>query len=753
MADSLSPGRRGNGGGKPNKDRTVAEIEKLARQRANRRKSAHEFKKKREHEIKMNEKKGRPGDVDFQRMIRRFRKRAMNPAQEHSASGMLKINVVVRKRPVSESEIARKDYDSVSCSNPCVYVHHCKLKVDGITKFLDNVNFQLDHAFNEFSDNQEVYEHTAKGLVNFAVDGGRATCFAYGQTGSGKTFTMAGVQGLAARDVFRLVNSSEHIDKGLEVYCAFFELYGGRCIDLLHDRRVCSIREDGKGRVQVEGLQEIIVSDEDELLQLIERGNGVRTTHATEMNSDSSRSHAICQIALRKLSSRAGSEPFGKLSLIDLAGSERGQDTKHHNRQRRGESAEINKSLLALKECVRALDSGSSHVPYRTSKLTMILKDSFSSNARTVMISCVSPVASSADHTLNTLRYADRIKEKAVRPLVQRPSITNGDLSDVSCSDSEFDSADGKEEESRDFDDEEEDSELSMARRSSPPPPTPDASEDKAKNRKQKQQQQARDLVQAKRLTTQLQRHTPAKASAASPAPPGSNYKQQQRRGRPTPRISPSPKYPNEASASETRSEHSSGSNVMHKLSSASSSSTSGSESSRKPPSSIQAPGSSSKAGRGSGVTKIQAPSSRRKQWEDPAKNPPKLREPLQSQNHSNVHNSKIGNKSSSNQREESPEVVNFHDVVAKLVDMEEDVLSAHMKTIQKNADLLTEEGVLLSKVQGSDVVDYDIEEYAERLDAIVSSKLKMFQDLHAKVTRFRKHLEMDGVAQKLVQD
>ena len=145
------------------------------------------------------------------------------------------------------------------------------------------------------------------------------------------------------------------------------------------------------------------------MLQRVEEGNAERTTHVTEMNDTSSRSHAIFQIALRD----GAGTLCGKLSLIDLAGSERGADTKSHNRQRRLESAEINKSLLALKECIRALDGASSHVPYRASKLTLVLKDSFTlAAARTVMVACVSPAASSSDHTVNTLRYADRIKEK-----------------------------------------------------------------------------------------------------------------------------------------------------------------------------------------------------------------------------------------------------------------------------------------------------------------------------------------------------
>ena len=117
----------------------------------------------------------------------------------------------------------------------------------------------------------------------------------------------------------------------------------------------------------------------------------------------------------------------GKLSLVDLAGSERGNDTKSHNSQRRNESAEINTSLLSLKECIRALGAnktGTKHVPYRASKLTLLLKDCFTCDqAKTTMIATVSPGASSADHTLNTLRYADRVKEQKVGIVVKSTKL------------------------------------------------------------------------------------------------------------------------------------------------------------------------------------------------------------------------------------------------------------------------------------------------------------------------------------------
>lgn len=99
------------------------------------------------------------------------------------------------------------------------------------------------------------------------------------------------------------------------------------------------------------------------------------------------------------------------MSFIDLAGSERGADVTDTNKQTRMDGAEINKSLLALKECIRALDQDKKHTPFRGSKLTLVLKDSFTGNCKTVMIGNISPSSASCEHTLNTLRYADRVKE------------------------------------------------------------------------------------------------------------------------------------------------------------------------------------------------------------------------------------------------------------------------------------------------------------------------------------------------------
>lgn len=142
-------------------------------------------------------------------------------------------------------------------------------------------------------------------------------------------------------------------------------------------------------------------------MQIIEFGSSVRITGVTGANMDSSRSHAILQISLKDNHNKI----HGKISFIDLAGSERGADVVDSNKQTRIDGAEINKSLLALKECIRALDQDKRHTPFRGSKLTLVLKDSFTGNCRTLMIGNISPCTSSCEHTLNTLRYADRVKE------------------------------------------------------------------------------------------------------------------------------------------------------------------------------------------------------------------------------------------------------------------------------------------------------------------------------------------------------
>lgn len=160
--------------------------------------------------------------------------------------------------------------------------------------------------------------------------------------------------------------------------------------------------------MNIVGLTELNVTDVSQIMQVIGNGLNSRTSGQTGANADSSRSHAILQLQLKRASDL---KDCGKMSFIDLAGSERGADTIDQNKQTRMDGAEINKSLLALKECIRALDLEKKHLPFRGSKLTQVLKDSFTGNSKTTMIANVSPANSCCEHTLNTLRYADRVKE------------------------------------------------------------------------------------------------------------------------------------------------------------------------------------------------------------------------------------------------------------------------------------------------------------------------------------------------------
>lgn len=231
-----------------------------------------------------------------------------------------------------------------------------------------------------------------------------------GGTFTGKSQDCAsGIYAMATKDVFAFLRSPKYRHLNLTISASFFEIYSGKVFDLLCEKNKLRVLEDGKQQVQVVGLTERVVDSVEEVLKLIQHGNVTRTSGQTSANANSSRSHAVFQLVLRP----AGSvKVHGKFSFIDLAGNERGADTNSANRQTRMEGAEINKSLLALKECIRALGKQNAHLPFRVSKLTQVLRDSFiGEKSKTCMIAMISPGLSSCEHTLNTLRYANRVKE------------------------------------------------------------------------------------------------------------------------------------------------------------------------------------------------------------------------------------------------------------------------------------------------------------------------------------------------------
>ncbi|XP_063726092.1 uncharacterized protein LOC134853984 isoform X2 [Symsagittifera roscoffensis] len=331
-----------------------------------------------------------------------------------------KIRVCIRKRPMLKRE-KREDSDIVRVSDSTVLVNEDKVAVD-MTKYSHKHEYLFDEAFSERDDNRTVFERAVKPLIEHVLEGGKSTCFAYGQTGSGKTHTIMGnghnspnpgLYLLAADQLFR------NLRPGQTVYVAFFEIYCGQLYDLLNGRSKLHAREDAKQRVNISNLRETKVNNMIDLLAVVATGSKHRSVGQSGVNPDSSRSHAVLQIQLKshksdsssKRNNDSSSSGQGRMSFIDLAGSERAAEAGEQNKQTRQEGAEINTSLLALKECIRSLDQDSRHTPFRQSKLTQVLKESFIGDSKTCMIANISPTTTACDNTLNTLRYADRVKQ------------------------------------------------------------------------------------------------------------------------------------------------------------------------------------------------------------------------------------------------------------------------------------------------------------------------------------------------------
>ena len=338
-----------------------------------------------------------------------------------------KIKVIIRKRPLNSKEINKNETDIISIKNNSrVIVSEQKVGLD-LTKYIDKKEFIFDNAYDESSNNELIYMQNIRPMIfNAFYFKSKITCFAYGQTGSGKTFTMMGssqwgnngnnspssgnanlgMYMMAGYDIFQIL-ANEAKFNGFKILVSFYEIYCDKLFDLLNNKNKLETREDKKHNINIVGLSENNVNSLNELMSIINYGLKQRTVGKTGANADSSRSHGIIQIRIINTNNKE----HGKITFIDLAGSEREVDKININKKTRIDGAEINKSLLALKECIRALDQEKSHTPFRGSKLTIVLRDSFIGDCKILMIANISPGNNSSDHTLNTLRYADRVKE------------------------------------------------------------------------------------------------------------------------------------------------------------------------------------------------------------------------------------------------------------------------------------------------------------------------------------------------------
>ncbi|XP_063312404.1 kinesin-like protein KIF19 [Pelobates fuscus] len=286
-------------------------------------------------------------------------------------------------------------------------------------------SYVFDVAFDYTATQETVYRLTTKGLIEGVISGYNATVFAYGPTGCGKTYTMLGTDrepGIYIRtlnDLFKAIEETSD-DMEYEVSMCYMEIYNEMIRDLLNPSLgFLDLREDSKGIIQVAGITEVSTINAKEIMQLLMKGNKQRTQEPTAANKTSSRSHAILQVTVRQKSrvkNITQEVRVGRLFMIDLAGSERASQTQNRG-QRMKEGAHINRSLLALGNCINALSErgGNKYVNYRDSKLTRLLKDSLGGNSRTVMIAHISPASSAFEESRNTLSYADRAKNIKTR--------------------------------------------------------------------------------------------------------------------------------------------------------------------------------------------------------------------------------------------------------------------------------------------------------------------------------------------------
>lgn len=356
--------------------------------------------------------------------------------QDRGSNG---VSIAVRKRPMFDYELDRGDFDVVSIDNTnesthdITIVHHCFMHADMKRMFMKPICYPVTASFDEHCSDDDVYRHIAEPLVNGAANDGVSTILMYGQTGCGKSHTMAGIEERMSSTIFYRFAGKYQGDRPV-VTIQFVELCGSKVNDLLvKSSGEVKVLDAEDGTVRLLNASVIEVKSSEELLSQIMLAKGRRATEATDMNGVSSRSHAVCQIEIK------GKQPGSKrglLTLIDCAGSERSHDSLYHSAERQKESAEINASLYALKECIRARASKNARIPFRSSNLTRILKESFERDgARLCVIACVAPNATDTEHTMETLKTVasivgvdDQIRENKAHEVVPqkletRPSI------------------------------------------------------------------------------------------------------------------------------------------------------------------------------------------------------------------------------------------------------------------------------------------------------------------------------------------
>lgn len=362
------------------------------------------------------------------------------------------VRIYLRIRP-SKADETRTTNSANSSSSTCLMVdpqspQQCVTLFNGPKAEI----FTYDCVGGPETEQEEIFESVAKPVTEYCLQGYNGTIFAYGQTGSGKTFTMQGPiregglidygqRGLIPRTfeyLFECIRAEEEEAVGVDsreflCKCSYVEIYNETIFDLLDvsagngASSSCSLREDIKRGVYIEGAREEVINSPAEAYEVYERGSLNRHVAETSMNRESSRSHSVFTLFIQS-KQRVGEimdVRESRFNLVDLAGSERQQATGTTG-ARLKEAGNINKSLLALSNVINGLVDISNgrvrHVQYRDSKLTFLLRDSLGGNAKTVIIANVSPSSLFYNETMSTLKFAQRAK------MIKNKAVVNKDI-------------------------------------------------------------------------------------------------------------------------------------------------------------------------------------------------------------------------------------------------------------------------------------------------------------------------------------
>ena len=358
------------------------------------------------------------------------------------------VQVAVRCRPLNDRERSQGDRNILICdpsrrevqfNNPTVARKpSAKTAVNSSAK----KTFTYDQVFGPEATQAQVYDKLVQPIVDEVLEGYNCTVFAYGQTGTGKTHTMEGRRdddmlgveerrlalnaGIIPRAVKQVFDHLRNLTDEHSVRVSHLELYNEQLTDLLGAEEITTeslrVYEDPQKGTFVQGLEDVVVRNEEEIFAVLDRSATRRKTAETLMNKFSSRSHSIFSITIHiKESTPDGADllKVGKLNLVDLAGSENvGRSGAVKNRAR--EAGNINQSLLTLGRVITALVDRHPHIPYRDSKLTRLLQESLGGRNKTCVIATVTPGSSSFEETVSTLDYAYRAKSIKNRPTVNQ---------------------------------------------------------------------------------------------------------------------------------------------------------------------------------------------------------------------------------------------------------------------------------------------------------------------------------------------